>query len=70
MMIFSEMGCHYTHRYICFSFGNFRVAFILQIWKVLNSQMCDFVVFMVYKDSLLARTLNSRGVKFGNIREN
>ena len=43
---------------------NFRV-----ICEYLNSRASMLVVFKANGDSLLARTLNSRGNKFANIRE-
>ena len=55
---------------------SFRVSFILRIFyfrairEVLNSRTSIRVVFMAYSDSLFVRTLNSRGNKFANIREN
>ena len=40
------------------------------IRKVLNSQTSIHVVLMAYRNSLLARILNSLGNKFVNIRKN
>ena len=53
-------------------FENFRVTFISRIFiirfffEVLNSRT---IVHVVLRDSLLARTLNSRYTEFANIRE-
>ena len=57
-------------------FGNFRVTFISRIFylriisEFLNSRVSVHVLYRVYSDSLLARTLNSRGNQFANISEN
>ena len=57
-------------------FRNFCVTFISQIfffqiiWDVLNLRMSVCLVFMAYRDSLLARTFNLRGNKLANIRKN
>ena len=57
-------------------FGNFRVTFISRIFylriisEFLNSRVSVHVSYRVYSDSLLARTLNSRGNQFANISEN
>ena len=57
-------------------FGNFHVAFISRIFYIriisefLNSRVSVHVFYKVYSDSLLARTLNSRGNQFANISEN
>ena len=56
--------------------GNFRVTFVSRIFyfriisEFLNSRVSVHVFFNVYSDSLLARTLNSRGNQFANISEN
>ena len=56
--------------------GNFRVTFILRIFdfriisEFLNSRVNGHVFYKVYRDYLLARTLNSRGNQFANISEN
>ena len=56
--------------------GNFCVIFISQIFyfrinsEFLNSRVSVRVFYKVYSDSLLARTLNSRGNQFANISEN
>ena len=57
-------------------FGNFRVTFISRIFylriisEFLNLRVSVHVLYRVYSDSLLARTLNSRGNQFANISEN
>ena len=56
-------------------FGNFHVTFISRISylriisEVLNSQVSVHVFYKVYSDSILARTLNSRGNHLANISE-
>ena len=61
--------------YYC-KLGNFRVTFISRIFyfrifsEFLNSRTSVHVFYKVYSDSLLARTLNSRGNQFANISEN
>ena len=51
------------------------MTFILRIFcfrvirKVLNSRTRVLIVFMDYRDSLLVRILNSRGIAFANICE-
>ena len=57
-------------------FGNFRVTFISRFFyfriisEFLNSRVSVHVFYKVYSDSLLAKTLNSRGNQFANISEN
>ena len=57
-------------------FGNFRVTFISRIFyfriisEFLNSRVSVNVFYKINSDSLLARTLNSRGNRFANISEN
>ena len=57
-------------------FGNFRVTFISRFFYIriisefLNSRVSVHVFYKVYSDSLLAKTLNSRGNQFANISEN
>ena len=65
---------HNSLRYC--KFVNFRVTFISRIFylriisEFLNSRVSVHVSYRVYSDSLLARTLNSRGNQFANISEN
>ena len=47
-----------------------RMFYIRIIGEFLNSQVSVHVSYKVYSDSLLARTLNSRGNQFVNISEN
>ena len=55
-------------------FGNFRVTFISRIFyfqiisEFLNSRVSVHLFYKVYCDSLLARTLNSRGNQFAKIK--
>ena len=57
-------------------FGNFHVTFISRIFyfqiisEFLNLRESDHVFYKACSDSLLARTLNSRGNQFANISEN
>ena len=57
-------------------FGNFRVTFISRIFdfriisEFLNSRAFTCAVYKAYNNSLLARTLFSRGIEFANISEN
>ena len=57
----------YLYIYTYCKFGNFRVTFISRIFylriisEFLNSRVSVHVFYNVYSDSLLARTLNSRG---------
>ena len=57
-------------------FGNFRVTFISRIFdfriisEFLNSRASTCAVHKAYNNSLLARTLFSRGIEFANISEN
>ena len=57
-------------------FGNFRVTFISRIFdfriisEFLNSRASTCAVYKAYSNSLLARTLFSRGIEFANISEN
>ena len=66
---------HYVFSRYC-KFGNFRVTFISRIFyfriisDFLNSRVSVHVFYKVYCDSLLTRTLNSRGNQFANISEN
>ena len=61
--------------YYC-KFGNFRVTFISRIFyfpiisETLNSRSSTRAVYKAYSNSLLARTLFSRGNEFANISEN
>ena len=55
---------------------NFRETFISRIFnfqiisEFLNSRVITSAVYKAYSDSLLARTLFSRGDEFANISEN
>ena len=56
--------------------GIVNVTFILQIFYfrnirgVLNSKTSVHMSYSIHRESLLAKTLNSPGIKFTNIREN
>ena len=52
---------------MAFIYGNFYFRIISEF---LNSRVSVHVFLNVYSDSLLARTLNSRGYQFANINEN
>ena len=67
--------CRPVLRKYC-KFGNFRVTFISRIFyfpiisETLNSRWSTLAVYKAYSNSLLARTLFSRGNEFANISEN
>ena len=71
----SKVECCLVGKDYC-KFGNFRVTFISRFFyfriisEFLNSRVSVHVFYKVYSDSLLARTLNSRGKQFANISEN
>ena len=44
-----------------------RIFYFRIIREVLNSRTSVFAVFMAYRNSLLARILNSRGIEFAQI---
>ena len=64
------------HQFRYCKFGNFRVTFISRIFyfpiisETLNSRSSTRAVYKAYSNSLLARTLFSRGNEFANISEN
>ena len=47
-----------------------KIFYFKTIGQVLNSRTSTLAVFVAYRNHLLARALNSRGIKFANIREN
>ena len=57
-------------------FGNFHMTFISLIFdfqiisETMNSRTSTHAVYKAYCNSLLGRTLFSRGKEFANIREN